>query len=89
MNATRIQVLASETLKAKSGNEYQVLQCILHAQKLVVGKLRIYGDLAKSPIQPGSYIASFDWGEGFGDQAGNLVPRLVALDSVPTSKVAA
>lgn len=80
--ATRLQVLASEQLKSKSGNDYQVLQCVLHSQKLLVGKLRVYGDLAKNPIQPGDYIAEFDWAEGFGDQAGLLVPRLLELNGI-------
>lgn len=83
--ATRLQVLASESLESKSKNTYQVLQCVLHGQKLVVGKLRVYGDLAKTPIQPGEYVADFDWGEGFGDQAGLLVPRLISLDPIPRS----
>lgn len=80
--STRLQVLASEQLKSKSGNDYQVLQCVLHGSKILVGKLRVYGDLAKNPILPGDYVAEFDWAEGFGDQAGLLVPRLLELNGV-------
>ncbi len=79
MSSTRLQVLASETLKSKSGNEYQVLKCVVHGVKLDVGTLRVYGELAKTPVQPGDYTAEWDLGVGYGDDAGNIVPRLQSL----------
>lgn len=84
-NVYRLQVFASEEKASKSDatRKYQVLQCGLHAETFVVGEIRVYGELAKTPILPGDYIAEFNWGKGFGDNAGQLVPRLVGLNPAP------
>lgn len=89
MAHTRLQVIATETLKSKAGNQYQVLKCILHGVKLDVGSMRVYGDLAKTEIPVGDYFADFDIEVGFGDRAGEIVPRLVSLTPVRAAKPAA
>ncbi|NSL54910.1 hypothetical protein [Uliginosibacterium aquaticum] len=84
-NVYRLQVFASEIKASQkdASRKYQVLQCGLHAETFVVGEIRVYGDLAKEPIQPGDYFAEFNWGKGFGDNAGQLIPRLVGLNPAP------
>lgn len=66
----RLTVLASEikTYAAKEGRpagQFQILQCIVHgvdlqgAPRMLVGELRLFGDLAKEDVLPGDYDATF------------------------------
>lgn len=77
----RLTVLASEikTYKGKEGRpdgQFQILQCIVHGDKLLVGELRLFGDLAKEQIAPGDYEATFALSV---DQKKEIGGRLVAL----------
>lgn len=60
----KLTVLASEIrdYAAKEGRpagKFQILQCYVQGEKLLVGELRLFGDLAKEAVLPGDYEATF------------------------------
>lgn len=90
MSTTRLQILASEIRKypgrdGKQGGQFQICQCVIHGERIEVGQLMVYGELAagEQSILPGVYDVEFTLAVGFTEKdRGRIVPRLVSLKPV-------
>lgn len=92
--STVITVIESgDVRKSKSGNEFQVLQCVVTYEggKKVVGRMQVFGEIAKTPIPAGDYMPEYEVAIGFGEKnRGDLEARMTLIPlRAPSSKAAA
>lgn len=91
--ATVITVIdAGEMRKGKSGNEFQILQCVVTYEggKKVVGRMSLFGELAKAQVPAGDYVPDYEIGIAFGEKnRGDIEPRIVALTPLRSPSKAA
>lgn len=94
----RVQILAFEQKKSKSGNAYVVAECIVYGDQIRVGQMMVFGDMARK-IAVGEFLATYEVTVNYERQVTaelvELLPYGQALDAhvkgqtAPTEKKAA
>ena len=79
-----VQILAVEDRKSKSGNMYQVAQCVVHGDQIKVGELWSFSKIVT--LVPGDFLAEF---EITVDMERKVTAELVAMHPVAKPGAAA